>query len=182
MCVLLLRILPPLSLLLYIMYSCFQFTCKFGVRTESWALCVWLGCVWHPRSAVTLMCFVYMHDKAGNGVNWDTASLSLRRAETRCRITAIGSVGGCGRARGVIVMGCGSLSGWSRGKILIGSGSVGGGEVLSLLWAAMAVSGGVTPGNRRRWEQRGRGDGGGRKRTVQWGGCRGHEWAGLKTP
>lgn len=125
-------------------------------------------CVTPPQSchAHVFCVHAWEKQKAGDGVNWDAPSLSLRRVETRCRITAIGSVGGCGWARGVILIGCGPLSGWSRGKILIGSGSVCGGEVLSLLWAAVAVSGGVTPGNGRRWEQGGRRDRGGRKRTV----------------
>lgn len=96
-------------------------------------------------------------------------SLSLQRAETRRRIAAIGSVSGCGRARGVILIGCGPLSGWSRGKILIGSWSVGGGEVLSLLWAAVPMSGRVAAGNGRGREQRGRGDRGGGERAVKRG-------------
>lgn len=96
-------------------------------------------------------------------------SLSLQRAETRRRIAAIGSVSGCGRARGVILIGCGPLSGWSRGKILIGSWSVGGGEVLSLLRAAVPMSGRVAAGNGRGREQRGRGDRGGGERAVKRG-------------
>lgn len=89
---------------------------------------------------------------------------------------------GRGRARGVILIGCGPLSGWSRGKVLIGSWSVGGGEVLSLLRAAVAMSGRVAAGHGRGREQRGRGDGGGGERAVERGRRRGHERAGLETP
>lgn len=91
-------------------------------------------------------------------------------------------MGGCGRARGVILIGCGPLSGWSRGKVLIGRWPVGGGEVLGLLRAAVAMSGRVAAGNGRGREQGGRGDGGGGERAVERGGRRGHERAGLETP
>ncbi len=114
------------------------------------------------------------------------ASLSLQRAETSGGVAAISwhSARGRGRARRVILIACRPVSGcgWSRGEILIGGGSVGGGGVLSLLRAAVAVSGGVAPCYRWGGEQRGWGDGGGGEGAVQRGGGRGHEGAGLETP
>lgn len=112
--------------------------------------------------------------------------LSLQRAETSCWATAVWRRSVCGRGwpRWVILIACCPVSrcGRSRGVILIGAGSVGGGAVLSLLGTAMAVSGGVTAGYRGGWEEWGWRKRGGREGTVQWRWGGGHEGTGLEAP